>query len=628
MAGDAAGIRRYHTRAVKALSVASETLSGHHGSQVPLAVVSACTMGGKGKGKGKETADAKTARLATEIDSCYAHANYLESLQSRHWTKGEPKGGKSSGKGGKKQGKGKETAGRAGSIPKRSAADESSKRRKNARSKSRDRQRSPSRNRSPSRGRKASRSKSQVRSRSSSSKRSSSCRRSDSTDFHDSAAAKKKAKQADKKRQKEQLKDGQKRETRLCVNCYFDGTYASSAKCFQCKRVFSSPCSPAESAAPTPVVLTTPVGTQAMGTLKQLGKAVSRVATFAEVTAKSQSNSSSSSPAVQPSAPVEVSVDPAAANTAVDAKQLTELRAAREVADAQRLQFLSVPTVVTALTAHVADLDSQISRILDARQSALAPHQLGQLVGQRQLEQSAALRTVEVAEQAHSSRLKEFDDYSTKIDNDFAEKLEALQAAKAAAATGLASERAELEKVQKATLANAFSALEQANALLKHAQGAVAAQGPAPMTDASPAIENFTNVKIIPMLALPTPVEIPDEKMEAYALTHLVLQHHTLQDADFPLAFSNLAFDHNTVAKLVGSAIWTAAYPDGAPKPADFIKRRVLGGLKVALNATSISQAALGKVDADAVTSVISKAGESFDEWRKAQSSSLGAVPY
>jgi hypothetical protein len=375
-------------------------------------------------------------------------------------------------------------------------------------------------------------------------------------------------------------------------------------------------------------MLTTPVGTQAVGTLKQLGKAVSKVPTFAEASAKSGSSSSSNSPAAQPSPTVEVSVDPNASNAAADAKQLTELRAAREIAEAQRLQFLNVPSVSSALITHITDLDSQITRILDARQSALAPHQLGQLVGQRQLEQSAALRTVELAEKAHSSKLKEFDEYSAKIDSEFAEKLTALQDAKATAATGLASERAELEKMQNATHAKATAALEQANALLKHAQEAVTAQGPTPMADVAAAKEDFTNVKIIPMLALPKPVEIPEKSMEAYALTHLTLQHHTLQDADFPLAYSNLAFDHKTVAKLVGSEIWTAAYPDGAPKPADFIKRRVLGALKVALSATSISQEILGKVDADAVTSAVSKAGESFDEWRKAQSSSLATVPY
>ena len=148
------------------------------------------------------------------------------------------------------------------------------------------------------------------------------------------------------------------------------------------------------------------------------------------------------------------------------------------------------------------------------------------------------------------------------------------------------------------------------------------------MTDVAAIKEDYVNVKIIPMLALPKPGEIPEKMMEVYALTHLTLQHHTLQDADFPLAYSNLAFDHKTVAKLVGSEIWTAAYPDGAPKPADFIRRRVLGALKVALSATSISQEVLGKVDADAVTSAVSQAGESFDVWRKAQTSSLAAVPY
>jgi hypothetical protein len=150
-------------------------------------------MGANGKGKGKswrgEKADAKTARLTSEIDSCYAHANYLESLQSRHWTKGEwfpgakgaPKGGKGGGKGGKQQGKGKYEAGYA------------AKRGKNSRSKSQDR------GRSPSRGRKPSRSKSQPRSSSSASKRSSSRKRSESTDYQESAAAKKKTRQADKK---------------------------------------------------------------------------------------------------------------------------------------------------------------------------------------------------------------------------------------------------------------------------------------------------------------------------------------------------------------------------------------------------------------------------------------------
>ena len=93
-----------------------------------------------------------------------------------------------------------------------------------------------------------------------------------------------------------------------------------------------------------------------------------------------------------------------------------------------------------------------------------------------------------------------------------------------------------------------------------------------------------------------------------------------MQDVEFPLAFSNVPLPHTTIAKLVGAQLWTDAYPAGAPKAAEFINRRILGALKVAVNRMAIAHEAFDKVDEAKVTDMVNVAGKNYDLWKSTQS--------
>ena len=121
------------------------------------------------------------------------------------------------------------------------------------------------------------------------------------------------------------------------------------------------------------------------------------------------------------------------------------------------------------------------------------------------------------------------------------------------------------------------------------------------------------------MAPLPPAIAVEEDDLPAYALSMAVLEHHSVQDVEFPLAFSSLGFDHKTVAKILGTELWLAAYPKEAPTQSNFIPRRILGALKVAMGRLAIATEVRDKVAEADVTAAVALAASNYDDWRAAR---------
>ena len=95
-----------------------------------------------------------------------------------------------------------------------------------------------------------------------------------------------------------------------------------------------------------------------------------------------------------------------------------------------------------------------------------------------------------------------------------------------------------------------------------------------------------------------------------------VLEHHAIQDVEFPLAFNSLGFGHKVVAKILGPDLWLSAYPDEPPSDHIFIPRRILGALRVAMNRLAIATEVKDKVVESEVTAAVAAAASAFDDWQ------------
>ena len=120
----------------------------------------------------------------------------------------------------------------------------------------------------------------------------------------------------------------------------------------------------------------------------------------------------------------------------------------------------------------------------------------------------------------------------------------------------------------------------------------------------------FITVVPIPMATLPAPPEIDPEDLDQYALAMSVLEHHQIQDHEFPLRYQDVTLNSKAVAKLVGSEVWLQAYPSESPTETDNLPKRVLGALRVAMTRLAISVEARDKVSPDRVTELLTTAAE------------------
>ena len=268
------------------------------------------------------------------------------------------------------------------------------------------------------------------------------------------------------------------RPTRLCVRCYYAGTYESSTKCYGCKKPFDGPCP-----APVTTTSTPPTGkpappTQAATTLEELKKAaIAGIPSYAKVTAllpppppllKAVSFAAlpkqpaahppaGKPPPPAPPAPPGGGVPPkaapptvvvlAAADAAADldgAKKLNALRLQKEKAEAELALFEDAPAVQAALRERIGQIVAETEQLKATRQAALEPHQLGQVLSKAQLDSSGAAAVAKSTQDAADARLVAFDAQANEENNGYIEFVKSLLAAQEAAKALALEQRGEL----------------------------------------------------------------------------------------------------------------------------------------------------------------------------------------
>ena len=534
------GSTRHAQAAAAAVSAAAECLDGHHGSSSGL-VDAECMAPppsskgkGKSKGKGMESFANKTARLEAEItDAAALHdpqlLEYLWKVQDGHLKSAwryyddnkEPKGkGKGTGKG-----KGKGIGPTQTESAKVHALRKEIQELKQAQSSSSDsndtstddstanghRSRSGSARRSRSRtndghARGEPRARQGSRRRSTSRKRSKSAQSSQSSgDWHQTLTKEEKAERKKLKKERDALRKQQKREgteaapreTRLCchADCTSNRTYATSTRCIDCGKPFPTgpiqraPTTPTPTPTPTvPPAVVSPASDQARLTLKQLGSAAqARAVTYAEATKKAvtvvaPTDKQPLPTPPQPPKPTPVvialdSADSASAETA--AKELAAIRTKLAALDAQGKEWISVPALAAAIRAEAAALTVKMEAILAKHQASLAPQQLEEILSQRRLELTAAVKTEAAAVEATQTRVAAFDEHAHQVNNDYVKEVAALNNAHVAAQKALDAERVDLIATLHQSANTAKAAVVAIRARIAAAQALVQAATPA-----------------------------------------------------------------------------------------------------------------------------------------------------
>ena len=98
-------------------------------------------------------------------------------------------------------------------------------------------------------------------------------------------------------------------------------------------------------------------------------------------------------------------------------------------------------TLTAALEAELANIDEKIRLHLQAREQALEPHQLEELLSQQRLELAAAVKTEAQATEASSTTLRTFDTRANKVNDECLKELEAMKQAHEATKAALIAER-------------------------------------------------------------------------------------------------------------------------------------------------------------------------------------------
>ena len=605
-------------------------------------------MGKGGNGKGQETHDQKTARLDQEFE-------YLQRVRNNHLSNGEDyapaydKGGKSKGKGKYQEtkGKGKDKSSSSGSSSSSSSWRDDQEvqrlRKENKELKEKNRSRSPTpRSRKGGRSGKdrvKTKSKDRSRSRSSSSTGSSHSNQGLTAQQKEERKAAKKIRRQEERRQRLEKKEvdptAEPRPTIMCTSCTFEGTYANSKRCYLCKEPFNpTEVAPSAQAAIAPA----PESAAYTACLQNLqsctSAAAARTASYAEVTKKSVAFAANTAglppppppPALKPAAPTSAAAtaepptptpnDPAAI-AEEDAKSLTNLRVKRAAADSQRIAFAGSKIMIDALTLHVQELDTQIQELLQKRHQELQPHQVGLLLSQRQHELNMALRKVADVDKSAKDKVAANEAKEVEIAQGYDKEIEALNAAKSTALQTMLAERTALETQRVNDIAAAQLDVEvlrhQVNSLhnrtnIFNSMDVTGAPAPTPTITPAPTPTSAP----LPMTTIPGPTEIPEEDLDRYAFAMRVLDHHQMQDVEFPLRYDCIAFDPKAVAKIVGSTVWLAAYPASteAPKSDQNIPKRVLGTFRVALTRLAIDNEARENIEESRVTTAMETAAK------------------
>ena len=314
-------------------------------------------------------------------------------------------------------------------------------------------------------------------------------------------------KAAEKKRLKLEEQEQRKangnvaRPCRLCLqpNCYFNGTYQTSMKCFLCKIPFDAPIVPTPTplAAPPQATPASAASLKASSVLDDLkAAAVTHLRGYADV-AKAAVPLPTPPPApVRPAAAGAPAVAPApqalqpgaalvapqptpAATTAAQAaaaaeletaKKLNDLRTQRNKAASQLDSFQDVPDILAALQARIAQLDALLLSSQAVREAALEPHQLAQVLTQRQQQASEAAIAAQATKDAADSAVNAFDAERLAEDEAISEFIRGVVATQAASQQKAVAARADLVESLKKGVVAAHDKAAEAKRLLEHAQ--------------------------------------------------------------------------------------------------------------------------------------------------------------
>ena len=297
------------------------------------------------------------------------------------------------------------------------------------------------------------------------------------------------------------------KETRFCTACLFQGTYATSMKCFDCKVPFAAPLVPTPSTPPpAPAAAASAASTKAATALSELkDAAVSRLKGYAEAVKAGASppppppGAAANAPPPPPPQPGVAAApvaglaartpeqEAAAAASAADlatAKHLTDLRTKRSKA-ASQLEGFEDPGILRALRVHIASLDAELLAAQTTREATLQPHQLGQVLTQRQQAASEAALAAKAAQETADAAVATFDKEARAHDEEYLEYIRTLVAAQAQVQQKAIADRVTLvERLTKGTAA-AHAKAAESKRLLEHAQKTHANQSGAAQAEAA-----------------------------------------------------------------------------------------------------------------------------------------------
>jgi hypothetical protein len=151
---------------------------------------------------------------------------------------------------------------------------------------------------------------------------------------------------------------------------------------------------------------------------------------------------------------------------------------------------------------------------------------------------------------------------------------------------------------------------EQINAMSSAEEGEMDADATPPPRQPIPVIE------VRPMAVLPVAKPVEEGDLPHYAFAARVLDHHAIQDQDFPLSIGDIGLPRASLALLVGADLWTQHFPGDAPDRSARLPRRLLGAIKVAMTRLALSTQACAEVEEARVTGVVAAAAKAYDEWR------------
>jgi hypothetical protein len=139
---------------------------------------------------------------------------------------------------------------------------------------------------------------------------------------------------------------------------------------------------------------------------------------------------------------------------------------------------------------------------------------------------------------------------------------------------------------------------------------------------APPVAPTLASVKEMP--ALPAPKVVAEKDMQAYAMTMQVLEHHAIQDTEFPLLFEALAIPANTVAKVVGPTMWLQFFPKDPPMATTPIPRRLLGALNVNMARLAICSESYAAVSQEKVKQAVDGSALAYNKHQEQANGQAG----